>query len=70
MGKKLHEVLLNMSMVAEGVETTRSGYDLARRCNVDMPITTEVYRVLFENKSPREAIGNLMGRSLKAEVWQ
>lgn len=69
-GKKLHEVLLNMTMVAEGVETARSGHDLARRTNVDMPITSEVYKVLFENKSAREAIGHLMGRSLKAEVWQ
>jgi glycerol-3-phosphate dehydrogenase (NAD(P)+) len=69
-GKKLHEVLLNMSMIAEGVETARSGHDLARHCRVDMPITAEVFRVLFENKSPVEAIGHLMGRSLKAEVWQ
>jgi glycerol-3-phosphate dehydrogenase (NAD(P)+) len=68
-GKKLHEILLSMSMIAEGIETTRSTHDLARRRSVDLPITAEVYRVLFENKPPQEAIGHLMGRSLKAEVW-
>ena len=68
-GKKLHEILLSMSMVAEGIETTRSAHDLAKRSGVDVPITTEVYRVLFENKPPTEAIGHLMGRSLKAEIW-
>jgi len=68
-GKKLHEILLSMSMVAEGIETTRSAHDLAKRSGVDVPITSEVYRVLFENKPPTEAIGHLMGRSLKAEVW-
>ncbi|PWB72589.1 glycerol-3-phosphate dehydrogenase [candidate division GN15 bacterium] len=68
-GKKLHEILLSMTMVAEGIETTRSAYDLARRVGVDVPITAEVYRVLFENKPPTEAIAHLMGRSLKAEVW-
>ncbi len=68
-GRKLHEILLSMSMVAEGNETTRTAYDLARRSGVDVPITAEVFRVLFENKPPTEAIGHLMGRSLKAEVW-
>ncbi len=69
-GKKLHEILLTMSMVAEGVETTRSAYSLARHCGVEMPITSEVFRVLFDGKSPLEAIEQLMGRSLKAEVWR
>jgi glycerol-3-phosphate dehydrogenase (NAD(P)+) len=69
-GKKLHEILLTMSMVAEGVETTRSAHSLARHCGVEMPITAEVFRVLFEGKPPLEAIEQLMGRSLKAEVWR
>lgn len=70
MGKKLHEILLNMSMVAEGVETTRSSYSLARHCGVEMPITAEVFHVLFDGKPPLEAIEQLMGRALKAEVWR
>lgn len=69
-GRKLDEVLADMTMIAEGVETTRSGYDLARRHSVEMPITEEVYHVLFEDKDAREALGNLMERRLRAEIWQ
>jgi glycerol-3-phosphate dehydrogenase (NAD(P)+) len=58
-----------MAMVAEGVETTRSGYRLAEKYQVEMPITNEVYKVLFEDKPAVEALDDLMGRSLKAEVW-
>lgn len=59
-----------MKMVAEGVATCRSGWELSGRNEVEMPITAEVYRVLFEQKSPIEAVEQLMGRSLKAEIWQ
>jgi len=69
-GEKLTQILAAMSMVAEGVETTRSGRDLARRHQVEMPITEEVYRVLFEDKNAREALGDLMERRLRAEIWQ
>ena len=69
-GLKLHEILLAMTMVAEGVETTRSAHDLAKAVGVEMPITSEVFRVLFEGKSPQSALEHLMGRSLKAEIWQ
>lgn len=69
-GESLEEVLAGMTMIAEGVETTRSGQDLARRHQVEMPITDEVYRVLFEGKNAREALGNLMERRLRAEIWQ
>ena len=70
MGEKLDDILSRMSMIAEGVETTRSGFDLARQYEVEMPITEEVYRVLFEGKGAREALGNLMERRLRAEIWQ
>jgi glycerol-3-phosphate dehydrogenase (NAD(P)+) len=69
-GEKLDDVLKKMTMVAEGVETTRSGYQLARLHRVEMPITEAVYNVLFENVAPAEAVGNLMGRTLKPEIWQ
>lgn len=69
-GEQLEEVLHKMKMVAEGVETTRSGYQLAQLHGVEMPITEAVYRVLFENKAPAEAVENLMGRTLKPEIWQ
>jgi glycerol-3-phosphate dehydrogenase (NAD(P)+) len=53
--------------VAEGVKTAKSAHDLAQRLGVDMPITAEVYRVLYEGKSPRHAVADLMGRELHAE---
>ena len=54
-------------MVAEGVRTAKSAYALAKRHSVDMPITDQVYKVLFENADPRAAIGELMARDAKAE---
>ncbi len=66
-GLSLDEALKKMTMVAEGVETTKSVYQLARKYNIDMPITTEVYRTLFEGKSPREAVRELMIRQFKPE---
>lgn len=69
-GKTLDEVLAGMVMVAEGVTTCRSARELARKYEVEMPITEAVYAVLFENLPPREAVTNLMTRPLKAEVWQ
>ncbi|UCC43882.1 MAG: NAD(P)-dependent glycerol-3-phosphate dehydrogenase [Candidatus Zixiibacteriota bacterium] len=69
-GEKLQDVLSEMTMVAEGVETTRSGYSLAQLHAVEMPITCEVHNVLFDGKPPREAVVDLLGRKLKAEIWQ
>jgi len=66
-GKSLSEVLAQMVMVAEGVETAVSTMDLARRMQVEMPITEQVHRVLFENKSPKKAIKELMTRDPKDE---
>lgn len=68
-GKTLAEVLAGMAMVAEGVETTRSGYALAQRHEIEMPITEQVHAVLFEDKPPSEAVAELMGRELKPEIW-
>lgn len=66
-GKTLADVLASLGHVAEGVKTAKSAYDLARRMDVDMPITTEVYRVLYEGKSPRQAVVDLMNRALTRE---
>ena len=66
-GRTLADVLSGLGHVAEGVKTTKSAHDLAARLGVDMPITTEVYRVLYEGKSPRRAVVDLMGRELHAE---
>ncbi len=68
-GETLRDILAQMTMVAEGVETTRSAYALARSAGVEMPITEQVYAVLYEEKSAKAAVAELMERSLKAEVW-
>ena len=68
-GESLTAILNSMTMVAEGVDTARAGRALAARHKIEMPITNEVCKVLFEQKSPTEAVANLMGRSLKPEVW-
>lgn len=68
-GKTLDEVLSGMVMVAEGVKTTRSVHQLAEQVEVEMPISKEVYRVLFENKSPHQAVTDLMTREPKEERW-
>ena len=58
-----------MVNVAEGVPTTRSVHDQARQRGVEMPITDEVYQILFERKPPRNAVTDLMLRHPKDE-WQ
>ena len=69
-GKTLEEILAGMTMVAEGVETTRSALKLAEKSGVEMPITAEVHAVLFEGKNLAEAVNDLMGRKLRAEIWR
>lgn len=66
-GRKLRDVVAAMSMVAEGVATTASVRELAQRKGVEMPITEQVWQVLYHDKDPRQAITELMTRELKAE---
>lgn len=66
-GEKLADILASMKMVAEGVYTTRSVHDRATRMGLDLPITAEVYRVLYENKNPLQAVTDLMLRTPKGE---
>lgn len=67
-GKKLDDIISEMRMVAEGVKTTRSVYNLSRKLGVDLPICNEVYHVLFENYPLEASIQRLMNRSLKHEL--
>jgi len=67
-GKKLQEILADMKMVAEGVKTTRSVYHLAQKQGVELPICQQMYRILYEDQSPKEAVAELMQRDLKHEV--
>jgi glycerol-3-phosphate dehydrogenase (NAD(P)+) len=61
-GKKLEEVLQEIGMVVEGVRTTQAADVLAKREDVEMPITHVLYGVLFEGKDPRQGVEQLMGR--------
>lgn len=67
-GQTVEEALQSVRMVVEGVRTTKAAKALAAKYQVEIPITEEVYRVLFENYSAREGVMNLMGRSGKAEI--
>lgn len=66
-GIPLDRILGNMTMVAEGVKTARSGYALSMKFEVEMPITRQVYRTLFENADPVQAVTELMTREAKPE---
>lgn len=66
-GASLADVLAARETVAEGVVTTQSAHALAAREGIEMPIVTAVHRILFDQQSPRAAIGELMTRELRAE---
>lgn len=67
-GYPLSEVLSTIGMVVEGVETSKAAYHLATKLQVEMPITNQIYQVLFGGLSPREAVNNLMLRQRKHEI--
>ena len=67
-GLTLKAVLADMRMVAEGVKTARSVYNLSRRLDVDMPISHAIYKILHEDLSPEDAVRQLMTRDLKSEL--
>ena len=66
-GRSLAEIESEMQMIAEGVRTTKSVMELASRVDVEMPITESVYKILFEDMRPEEAVNELMTRSAKFE---
>lgn len=66
-GMPVPQALEAVGMVVEGYFTTRSAYDLSQRHGIEMPITTELYRIIHEGMDAREAVTNLMLRSLKHE---
>ncbi len=66
-GRKLADIVNSMTMIAEGVETTAAACGLARKCQVDMPITEQMDAILRGRTSPRDAIRELMERALKTE---
>jgi glycerol-3-phosphate dehydrogenase (NAD(P)+) len=66
-GRPLAQVLGSLGHVAEGVTTARSAHDLAQQLGVDLPICSQVCQVLYDGKSPRDAVDDLLRRPLKRE---
>lgn len=66
-GKSLDDILAEMNMVAEGVKTTKSAWQLAKKLEVDMPILEQVYQVIYKDKSCSEAVQDILRRDLKEE---
>ena len=67
-GMRLKEILNAMRMVAEGVKTAKSVYNLSRKLGIEMPISHEVYHILYDDVPPKEACLRLMTRDLKQEL--
>nr|WP_069650184.1 NAD(P)H-dependent glycerol-3-phosphate dehydrogenase [Caloranaerobacter ferrireducens] len=67
-GASLEEAIKSVGMVVEGVRTTKAAYELSRKYNVKMPITEEIYGVLYEGKDVRYSVFNLMMRDKKHEM--
>ncbi len=66
-GNKLEEALKEIHMVVEGVATAHSTYELSKKVNVNMPITTEIFNVVFNGKNPKDAVNDLMTRTKREE---
>jgi glycerol-3-phosphate dehydrogenase (NAD(P)+) len=66
-GEKLSKIINQSRQVAEGITTTKSAYELSKKFNIDMPITEQIYLTLYEEKTPAEAVKDLMHRSLRPE---
>ncbi|MEO8226504.1 MAG: NAD(P)H-dependent glycerol-3-phosphate dehydrogenase [Gemmatimonadota bacterium] len=69
-GESLESYRAAHRSVAEGANTSKAAAALASRMGVEMPITAKVCEILFDGKSPRESVGELMERGLKAEQWR
>lgn len=66
-GMRLADILAEMRMVAEGVKSAESVYNLARKLGVEMPIVENTFQILHQDKPARQAVMDLMARALKAE---
>lgn len=67
-GKTVEEAIASVNMVVEGIRTSRVAWQLAQKHSVDMPITEQIYKVLFEQQDPRAGVLNLMSRGKKLEL--
>ena len=67
-GYSIKDAEAEIGMVVEGIKTAKSAYHLCQKYNVEMPIASEVYKVIFEDYNVNDALSELMGRKLKPEI--
>jgi glycerol-3-phosphate dehydrogenase (NAD(P)+) len=67
-GVPIEDITSGMKMIAEGIKTSLSTYNLAKKMGIEMPISTEVYNIIYRGKNPRQAVKDLMTRELKVEL--
>ncbi len=67
-GVSVEDIISGMKMIAEGIKTSLSTYNLAKKMGIEMPISTEVYNIIYRGKNPRQAVKDLMTRELKVEL--
>ena len=66
-GMPIDKIISSMKMVAEGIKTSLSAYRLAKKMGIEMPITTEVYHIIYKGKDPKRAVKDVMTRELRVE---
>ncbi len=69
-GEKIDDIINSMSMVAEGVKNCMSIFNFAKSISVEMPLTEELYRILYESSDLKDSIKRLLGRKEKYEHWE
>lgn len=68
-GETMKEISQSMRSVAEGVETSQSAMELSLKLGIEMPITEQIYQVIYQDKNPKDAAKDLMNRTLKPEFY-
>lgn len=68
-GKTTDEAIKEVGMVVEGIKACRAFYELKEKLNIEMPITDVLYKILFEEKNPKDAVIDLMERERKSEIY-
>ncbi|MBR6198945.1 MAG: glycerol-3-phosphate dehydrogenase, partial [Spirochaetales bacterium] len=69
-GEKIDDIISSMNMVAEGVKNCKSVYNYARTLGVEMPLTEELYRIIYEKADIKDSIKRLLCRKEKYEHWE
>lgn len=69
-GRNIQEIVSSMQMVAEGVKNCESIYHFAKKLQVEMPLTNELYKIIYQNGNIHDSIKNLFGRKEKYEHWE